>query len=1131
MTPISKGYKRLGEKTERTLNQKIVEWMNEIVREKNLGLGEVEQETVGPDRKQPDIVIRHRPRSERILCVIELKPPAFDPYDEEELLAPAREKATRRQAPYFATSNFQELIWFDTKKANNLEPIERQLVERYTLSTMVEPRTIDDPVIRGSIRRGLEKFLGDLVEVSTGKKAKPKHAIDELLVHRLQHFIRVLAVYYKEIIRERVASDRVFALQLEKWFADQGWDFFRQDDDYEKAARQAAYLLVNKLLFYSVVQPIRRLDPLEIPASLTSGARLQTELQGFFDLVLEIDYETIYSADFIDQVAFPNNANVVEEIKELVGVLAAYDFSKVGYEVIGRIFETLIPDEERHTLGQYFTNPDVVDVILRFCHRSETDKVLDPSCGAGTFLVRAYQHKKLMNHRLEHEDILKTLWGNDIAKFPAHLATINLAVGDLRSDDNYPRITQCDFFDLLPDKVSFLKPPPVTSRKVKLESLGANAKTVEHPRYFDCIVGNPPYTRHGEIEDIQGKKDNYKESIIQKALSSTDGSNCARLSRRAGIFAYFFVHSAKFLQNGCRLGFVVANSWLDADYGGGLQQHFLANYKIVAIVESKVERWFADADVNTCIVVLEKAAGNERRRERAENLVRFVYLFKPLRHFIPAAESMWEKQLSRLRSVDNLIKTVLQQDDYYENEDLRVYPVKQKDLEVEGTVRREYVGSKWGKYLRAPRVFFTIMDKVRKKLIPLRSLAEINEGKPTGAEDFFFLKKETAKRYGIERRFLKPGILKPRGKALFELKGTDVDRYFLATDASPDKLSGTGVMGYIRHGERRKLNRRRTFANKMHWYSFTARNPADIFLSRGVGDRYYATLNSAGAICSGSFTEIRLHNKKHTRVVWAFLNSQLGWLLLEIHGRGGLGGGLLKIDPTDIRKMLVIDPEACLRLPPPRPASMLCRAVGTVYEEAVAEDRRQLDDYIMNDILRLTKAEQQEVKEAILRLVTDRLERAKSLPKNNKKHNGLDVERFVQAVLPALDDSTIGPILRREVLRNPCRVRTIPNLTGRIAVEKTFFDWHVRANKTTIICSTEAEARYIAIMAQMGYTEVPVPNDPAHLASIVGDLEMAFERTSAILAELTSSILRLRTRQRVTHTFWAYVRQQAEAPP
>jgi len=123
-----------------------------------------------------------------------------------------------------------------------------------------------------------------------------------------------------------------------------------------------------------------------------------------------------------------------------VNILKRYDFSSLGFDVIGRIFERLIPESERHNLGQYFTDPDIVDLILQFCIKNEKDKVFDPSCGAGTFLVRAYQYKKLMNQTLTHEKILDTIWGNDIAKFPAHLSIINLAINNLSVEKNYPKI-------------------------------------------------------------------------------------------------------------------------------------------------------------------------------------------------------------------------------------------------------------------------------------------------------------------------------------------------------------------------------------------------------------------------------------------------------------------------------------------------------------------------------------------------------------------------------------------------------------------------------------------------------------------------------------------------------------------
>lgn len=450
-TRVSSPFDTSSHKTERTVNQKFVEWINQLIKERNLPLGIAEQETVGADRKQPDIVIFESPKSERVLCLIELKPPYFSPLDEKELKNPAQEKANKRKAKYFGTSNFQWLIWFDTEKANRMESEERQVVDKFHLSSIENLDDIEDARFKNPILKGIEKFLEELAGDYTGIKPKPLLPIDEFLVFRLQEKIFRLARYYRDIIRDKAHKDSEFLSKLKNWFIEQQWIFTFSDSDFEKAARQTAYLLINKILFYDVLQSKRsgQLDPLNIPDALTKGGLLETTLQGYFDYVLKnIDYETIYSTDFIDQIAFPDNRSVVEEIKELITVLKRYDFSKIGFDIIGRIFERLIPHEERHNLGQYFTNPDIVDLILGFCIRHENDTVLDPSCGAGTFLVRAYQHKKMVNHRMAHHEILKTLWGVDIAKFPAHLSTINLAVNDLAVDENYPQIINEDFFNL-----------------------------------------------------------------------------------------------------------------------------------------------------------------------------------------------------------------------------------------------------------------------------------------------------------------------------------------------------------------------------------------------------------------------------------------------------------------------------------------------------------------------------------------------------------------------------------------------------------------------------------------------------------------------------------------------------------
>ncbi len=53
---------------------------------------------------------------------------------------------------------------------------------------------------------------------------------------------------------------------------------------------------------------------------------------------------------------------------------------------------------------------------------------------------------------------------------------------------------------------------------------------------------------------------------------------------------------------------------------------------------------------------------------------------------------------------------------------------------------RPYAGNKWGgKYLRAPDIFFTILEKGRGKLVRLGDIAEVRFGIKTGANEFFYL--------------------------------------------------------------------------------------------------------------------------------------------------------------------------------------------------------------------------------------------------------------------------------------------------------------------------------------------------------------------------------------------------------
>jgi len=983
--------------TERASVALLMHWIRNLIKEKNLGLGCANVETISDDRKMPDLVITESKLSQDALCVIEAKRPQFDIYNEEDLKEPARKKANFRKAKYFAVTNFQDLILFNTEKVNANRDLSEQIIDEFALSKILNLDHIENPRYKNPIHNGLSNFLTKLYNIHTSKEALPLHPIDQHWIYWLHRKVERLSHYYSTIIENNAHKDKNFKLRLRRWINDQGWSFTGSESDFIKAAHQTAYLLVNKILFYMMLQAKRSdFDPLEIPESMTKGSLLQNQLQGYFNDVLKVDYLSIYTTDFIDTIAFPEEKEVVEEIKEFVRILNRYDFGRIPYDIIGRIFEKLIPEKERHNLGQYFTNSDVVDIILRFSLKHEDESVLDPSCGAGTFLVRAYHHKKFMNYNKKHEDILNTLWGNDIAKFPTHLATINLAIRNLEVDENYPNIIRKDFFELKAGKEG-IDPESFIGEK---ESLNKTKKELKFPRFFDVIVGNPPYTRQEEIRHISTQYDKKKKYLITSSLLDDNGRRIADLSKRAGIHAYFFVHGWKFLKEGGRFGFVVSNSWMDVEYGRILQEFFLKHYKIICIIESKVERWFADADVNTCIIILEKCSDEKVRNE---NHCRFVYLKKPLDALISPPNESWEKQRIRFNEIDALIKTILAHNEFYENDDLRIYPVQQVDLWNEGfdKIEKKYTGAKWGKYIRAPEIYFKILENGKDKLIKLKEITTVRRGFTTGSNEFFYMTQNEARRKKIASKYIQPIVFSLKEIKTYRVNKKELNKRALICWQDRRKLYGTKTFDYIQLGEKKKYNQRPTCASRNPWYALGKNWPyAPLIFPAKVGERMPVALND-DVYEDKKLYGIIPNESGDTILLAALLNSTLTRFFIEFTCRQLTGAqAIADIDVVVVENLPVLsfrfmDSKIKRELVSAfndlsvTPAESIFKEIGSSPEnvalDKIKKERRELDRIILGDILGLTEDQQLEVYRAVVDLVRSRLDKANSVKGNNEK--------------------------------------------------------------------------------------------------------------------------------------------------
>ncbi|MCU4140614.1 MAG: Type I restriction-modification system [Methanophagales archaeon] len=642
-------------------------------------------------------------------CILELKRPSFNGYS-LSLTENAMRKASLLGAPFFATWNVREFVLWETFKEGT-PLLERRRLHRDVVSVkrMAEVRRND---VQAKIKDFLRRFLREFHEIYERRRL-PALPLDRMFIERLKSAVNTFYIPLSEHLQRLAEKDAAFKERLRAWFREQKWVFHGNEADFDRVARLCILILVAKLLFYNFLRSVAKgfkLPEIQIPA----GSSILSVLNEYFERCPV----GIFKREFLDDLPFPADKDFSEQFGEFVREIERYDLSKIEYDVLGSIFENLIPDEERHKFGQYFTPSSVVDFMLCFCVKSGNERILDPACGAGTFLTRAYALKRLKGKK-RHEEILHELKGIDISEFACYLTKMNLAIKNVFAAFNAD-IQHDDFFNVLPPSAS--------------------------AELFDVVITNPPYTRQEEIEDIFPK--GYKERL-RKIAREEAGIDAGK---RMSIYGYFFIHGAKFLKEGGRMALITSNSWLDVDYGRYIQEFLLKNFKIIAIIESKVERWFSAADVNTCITVLEKCSSSE---ERMRNFVRFVQLKKPLREFLRVSVREGESEARHWKNAEMLASQIERCTSYEENESMRIFVVEQRKLWEEGfdADAEKYVGSKWGKYLRAPSIFFKILEKGKDLFVPLKAVAEVRRGFTTGANEFFYLTEEQIKAWGIEREF------------------------------------------------------------------------------------------------------------------------------------------------------------------------------------------------------------------------------------------------------------------------------------------------------------------------------------------------------------------------------------------
>jgi len=502
----------------------------------------------------------------------------------------------------FATTNGSRLALFRTPKAG--EPFR---IDTHRL-LVLDPFKLEE--------KNVEEILSFLARWQVGVPVKLVE-IDWFFISRLRSFVDFLSKSLKPVMK-KLTSDKTASKKFAEFSKKVG------GVTTEHLARQAAYLLMNKFVFYKILERHYEDLPKLKPISAPDGEYFMKFLKGYFEKAIQVtgDFEPIFITEFYDDIPLPDADYVLDEVNSFIEEMDAYRLEEVGSDVVGYIYEELLPDEERHMLGQFYTPPPIAELIVKWAVRSQKDVILDPAVGSGTFLVKAYKRLmelKAKNHKLLkdadlgniHKEILSQLYADDINPFPAQLTAMNLAMRNVQYPTSEMNIIVEDFFNLR-SRMQVFAPYVIKTPK------GDVRRHVTIPP-FDAIIANPPYTRGVEITDKTQKSINNGIGDLLNRYKLSGG-----IGKEIGIYVHFIVHAYNFLKNGGRLGMIISNMWLQTDYGIQFVSFLMDHFKIKAVIDFN-QRLFRIPLIATCLVLLEKEKSSQARED---NEIVFLYVDK-----------------------------------------------------------------------------------------------------------------------------------------------------------------------------------------------------------------------------------------------------------------------------------------------------------------------------------------------------------------------------------------------------------------------------------------------------------------------------------------------------------------------
>jgi type I restriction enzyme M protein len=283
----------------------------------------------------------------------------------------------------------------------------------------------------------------------------------------------------------------------------------------------------------------------------------------------------------------------------IVGELQNYSLMNSERDVVADAFETFIGHALKGGQGQFFTPRNVVKMIVEILQPNENDKIIDPACGSGGFLIEALKY--VWQHIDEKYN--KLGW-NEVDKFKKKIDVATKNFRGIDKDYFLSKVAKA-YMNLVGDGTTGIFCEDSLEIPTNWHS---EAKTKIQFGTFDVLLTNPPF---GDKIKVKGE-DKLKQ--FELAYNQTVKNNAyvkGKLKDEQPPQILFIERNLNLLKEGGRMAIVLPEGIFGNPSDRYIWNYITQNAQIEAIISTPTETFQPNTHFKTSILVLKKCSKPE----------------------------------------------------------------------------------------------------------------------------------------------------------------------------------------------------------------------------------------------------------------------------------------------------------------------------------------------------------------------------------------------------------------------------------------------------------------------------------------------------------------------------------------